>query len=61
MTNTQIPQRYFAYALESDLMDIELIEVDKETFDSIEGEISTERHTMFTNGCDQICHTKENY
>jgi hypothetical protein len=42
-------------------MDIELVEVDKETFDNIEGETTTERHTMFTNGVNQICHTKENY
>ena len=61
MKNTQIPHRYFAYDLETDIMDIELVEVDKQTFDSIEGEISTERHTMFTNGCNQICHTKQNY
>ena len=58
---TTLPQRYFAYDLETDIMDIELVEVDKQTFDSIEGEITTERHTMFANGCNQICHTKENY
>jgi len=61
MNNTQIPVRYFAYDLETDLMDVEIVEVDKQTFDSLEGEITTERHTMFTNGCNQICHTKENY
>ena len=58
---TTIPQRYFAYDLETDIMDIELVEVGKQTFDSIEGEITTERHTMFANGVNQICHTKENY
>ena len=58
---TTIPQRYFAYDLNTDIMDIDLVEIDKQTFDSIEGEITTERHTMFTNGCNQICHTKENY
>ena len=58
MKTTQIPIRYFAYDLETDLMDVELVEVDKQTFDSIEGEISTERHTMFTNGLNQLCHTK---
>jgi hypothetical protein len=60
-----IPQRYFIYEEASDPMDAEryndLVEVTKETFDLTEGEISTERHTMFTNGCNQICHTKENY
>ena len=61
MNNTQIPVRYFAYDLETDLMDVEIVEVDKQTFDSLEGKITTERATMFTNGCDQICHTKENY
>ena len=58
---TTLPQRYFAYDLDTDIMDIELVEVDKQTFDSIEGKITTERHTMFANGCNQICHTKENY
>ena len=58
---TTTPQRYFAYDLETDIMDIELVEVDKQTFDSIEGETITERHTMFANGVNQICHTKENY
>ena len=55
-----IPQRYFAYDLETDLMDVTLEEIDKETFDSIEGEITTERHTIFEHGVNQICHTKEN-
>lgn len=60
MKNT-LTHRYFAYDLDTDIMDIDLIEIDKQTFDSIEGEITTERHTMFANGVNQICHTKENY
>jgi len=59
MTNTQIPQRYFAYDFDNE--EVDLIEIDKQTFDSIEGKITTERHTMFANGVNQICHTKENY
>jgi hypothetical protein len=56
---TTLPQRYFAYDFDNE--EVDLIEIDKQTFDSIEGEITTERHTMFANGCNQICHTKENY
>jgi hypothetical protein len=59
MKNTQIPVRYFAYDFDAEEVDI--VEVDKQTFDSLEGEITTERHTIFTNGVSQICHTKENY
>ena len=57
--DTQIPVRYFAYDFDDE--EVELIEVDKQTFDSLEGKVTTERHTMFTNGCNQVCHTKENY
>ena len=56
---TTLPQRYFAYDFDNE--EVDLVEVDKQTFDSIEGEITTKRHTMFTNGVNQICHTKENY
>ena len=59
MKSTQIPVRYFAYDFDNE--EVELIEVDKQTFDSLEGKVTTERHTMFTNGCNQVCHTKENY
>lgn len=59
MNTTQMPVRYFAY--DYDLEEVDIIEVDKQTFDSLEGEITTERHTMFTNGVNQICHTKGNY
>ena len=58
---TTLPHRYFTYEIDTDIMDVDLIEIDKATFDNIEGEITTERHTMFANGVDQICHTKENY
>ena len=59
MHTTPIPVRYFAYNFDNE--EVEIIEVDKQTFDSLEGEITTERHTIFTNGCNQICHTKENF
>ena len=34
-------------------------EVTKEEFDAEGGTITTEEHTMFTNGVNQTCHTKE--
>lgn len=54
-------ERYFIYDLYSESSEIEIMEVDKDTFDRTDGDVTTERHTMFTNGCDQLCHTKENY
>lgn len=59
MKDTQIPVRYFAYDFDDE--EVELVEVDQQTFDSLEGKVTTERHTMFTNGCNQVCHTKANY
>ncbi len=56
--NATTTNRYFAYI--EDLMDIELTEVTKAVFDQIEGETTTERHTMFEHGVNQICHTKDN-
>lgn len=61
MKTETIPQRYFIYDFETDLMDVELVEVSKEIFDTVEGDVTTERHTVFENGVNQICHTKENY
>ena len=58
--NNTIPNRYFIYAFDSE-EGIELKEVDKHAFDEEDGEVTTERHTMFTNGCSQVCHTKENF
>ncbi len=59
MNKTQIPVRYFAYDFDNE--EVEIIEVDKQTFATLEGEVTTERHTMVANGVNQICHTKENF
>lgn len=49
-----IPERYFIFDFEEE----DLIEVNKTEFKQAEGEITTERHTVFTNGVNQICHSK---
>ena len=36
----------------------DLVEVDSHEFAKAEGAIKFERHTMFQNGCDQVCLTK---
>ena len=59
MNKTQIPVRYFAYDFDNE--EVEIIEVDKQTFDTLRSAAATERHTMFANGVNQICHTKENF
>ena len=56
MKTKEIPERYFAYSQARG--EIGIVEVTKEEFDSLDGEVSTERHTMFINGCNQVCHTK---
>ena len=49
--------RYFTHYFDESEEEIDIEEISKEEFDQIEGKKSTERHTMFTNGVDQICHT----
>jgi len=58
MNKKTIPERYFIIDEVKDELD--LIEVSKERFEEAEGKTETERHTVFTNGVDQICHTKLN-
>ena len=55
-TENKIPERY--YLFNYDFEEVDLVEVDKEVFEEEEGEVTMERHTMFTNGVDQICYTK---
>lgn len=39
--------------------EVDTVEITKACFDLLDGEVSTARHTVFDNGCNQICHTKE--
>ena len=59
-TMNTIPERYFIYDLYAEDSVLDLMEVDKDTFDRTSGEVTTERHTMFNNGVNQVCHTKDN-
>ena len=58
MKQKKIPERYFIYDLESEELDLK--EVSQAIFNETEGEIETERHTVFSNGVDQICYIKNN-
>jgi len=49
--------RYFTHFFCDDSEEIDIEEISKAEFDSIEGKKSTERHTVFANGVDQMCHT----
>jgi hypothetical protein len=53
-----IPIRFFAADFQLD--PVEEVEVSLETFKRLTGEITKERHTVFENGCSQICYTIEN-
>lgn len=52
-----MPVRFFAYDAET--QDIE--EVSEADFIEAEGVITYERHTVFENGCKQICLTKNSF
>ena len=47
--------RYFTHFFDDDLSEFDIEEISKKEFDSIEG--LRERHTIFENGVNQICHT----
>ena len=49
--------RYFTHYFDDSSKEIDIEEISQEEFDGIEGRKSTERHTMFANGVDQMCHT----
>lgn len=52
----RLPVRYFA--IDYDGEEPEIVEVDEAEFLAAEGSITYERHTMWANGCNQICLTK---
>lgn len=53
----RLPVRYFV--IDYDLEDgPDIVEVDEAEFLAAEGSITYERHTMWANGCNQICLTK---
>lgn len=52
----RLPVRYFALDYEGE--EPEIVEVDEAEFLAAEGSITYERHTMWANGCNQICLTK---
>lgn len=57
LEDAPVPVRYFV--LDYDLEDgPEIMEVDEAEFLAAEGSITYERHTMWANGCNQICLTK---
>jgi hypothetical protein len=54
-TKNKTPIRFFAISC-----DLDIVEVSLETFKCLTGEITKEVHTVFENGCNQICYTIEN-
>lgn len=53
-----IPVRFFILDDENESGEIDLREVDHHEWGDSEGSITYERHTVFANGCNQICLTK---
>ena len=53
-----IPVRFFVYDTNEGESEVDVIECDEATFLEAEGVIEYERHTVFANGCNQICLTK---
>jgi len=49
--------RYFTHYFNDSEEEIDIEEISKEEFDQTKGNKSTERHTVFANGVDQMCHT----
>jgi hypothetical protein len=49
--------RFFCYNTDEFTHEIDIVETDEATFLRLGGEISYERHTVFANGCRQICLT----
>ena len=52
----RLPVRYFAIDYEGE--EPEIVEVDEAEFLAADGAITYERHTVWTNGVNQICLTK---
>jgi hypothetical protein len=53
--------RFFCYDTDEFSGELDIVETDESTFLQLGGEISYERHTMFANGCRQICLTTNAY
>lgn len=53
-----MPIRFFAWDSEANENEGDFIEVTEADFIEAEGAIEYERHTVFANGCKQICLTK---
>lgn len=51
----KINVRFFIY---DEDQDFEVVEVDESIFIEFKGEIEYERHSIFENGVDQVCLTK---
>jgi hypothetical protein len=56
-----ITVRFFCYDTDEFSGEIDIVETDESTFLQLGGEISYERHTVFANGCRQICLTTNAY
>jgi hypothetical protein len=57
---TDMPVRFFIYDTSED-GETDLSECNEQAFLEAEGVIEYERHTVFQNGCKQICLTKNPY
>jgi hypothetical protein len=53
-----MPVRFFIYEFDQDAQDHVISEVNEAAFLEAEGIIEYERHSVFQNGCKQICLTK---
>ena len=53
-----ITVRFFILDTEEESGELDIKEVQESEFLSIQGDISYERHSVFENGCRQICLTK---
>jgi hypothetical protein len=53
--------RFFCYETDEFTHEIDIVETDETTFLRLGGEITYERHTIFANGCDQVCLTTNAY
>jgi hypothetical protein len=49
--------RFFCYDTDEFSGELDIVETDETTFLRLGGEITYERHTIFANGCDQVCLT----
>lgn len=55
--NTDV--RFFAYAYDNE-HGLDIVEISVSEFESMNEPITYERHTVFENGCRQVCLTRDN-